>query len=178
MSVHGKAGTVLTPEQEDRVLFKTYGGPIAVDLIPQAQRNARGDMVIRGFFNSKFEIEVVFSGRRTAEVGPLIAQLKTVDRHMRQAALSAGRPEPHVDQIRLPVQIKGSWRHHFNPDAEGQEAREYQLVVARWAYADKSGNLAQFGEAPACAPQAKTRRKSYILNAREFDAVQNSSVPE
>jgi hypothetical protein len=163
-----------TPEQEDRDLFKTYGGPIAVDLVPQVFRGGQGDVLIRGFFNGSVHIDVVFSGRRAADVGPLMGQLKAVDSHARLSAAAAKRPEPQIDHIRLPVQIKGSWRHSFVTDKEGQDTRSYQLIAARWAFADASGQLAQYGEAPACAPQTKERRKSYILNAREFDAVPHS----
>jgi hypothetical protein len=168
----------LSPEQEDRKLFKTYGGPIAVDMIPHVFRGSAGDVLIRGFFNKDVEIDVVFPGRRAAETGPLLAQLKAVDSQMRMKAAGAGRPAPPVTSIRMPVQIKGSWRHEFRQDAEGKDIRSYQLVAARWAYADKSGQLAQFGDAPAVLPQARTRKKSYILNAREFDAVQQSFQQE
>lgn len=167
-----------SPEQEDRALFKTYGGPIAVDLIPQVFRGSAGDVLIRGIFNSDVEIDVVFPGRRAGETGPLMAQLKAVDSQMRLAAAGANRPAPPIDSIRIPVQIKGSWRHEFRQDADGKDIRSYQLVAARWAFADKTGELVQFGEAPAVMPQAKTRQKSYILNAREFDAVQQSFQQE
>lgn len=163
-----------TPEQEDRALFKTYGGPIAVELIPQVFRGSAGDILVRGYFNKDVEIDVVFPGRRAAETGPMLAQLKAVDSQMRLGAAGANRPAPPMHSIRMPVQIKGSWRHEFRQNEDGKDVRSYQLVAARWAFADKSGQLAQFGEAPAVLPQAKTRKKSYILNAREFDAVQQS----
>jgi hypothetical protein len=68
------------------------------------------------------------------------------------------------------VQIKGAWRQTFSRDQTGAETRSYQLLVARWAFTDSSGNLMQYGEAPAIMPRSRTRAKSYILSTREIDA--------
>ena len=160
------------------MLFKTYGGPIAVDLIPQVLRGSQGDVLVRGFFNTSVAIDVVFAGRRARMVMPMLTQLKAVDKQLRQTASAAGHPDPKIDSIRFPVQIKGSWRHNVAQDRQGDPTRSYQLVAARWAYAGSDGELVQFGEAPAVMPEAKARKKSYILNAREFDAVQQSFQEE
>lgn len=178
MAGKSKQSSAVSPAEEDRNLFKTYGGPIAVDLTPQIHRNPNGDVLVRGFFKQSVEIVVVFSGRRVAEVGALQAQLKAVDSQLRRAAVAAQRPEPMINRIRMPVQIKGSWRHSYTQDADGKETREYQLIAARWAFADSNGQLAQFGVAPVASPTASLRKKSYILNMREFDAVPQTNRQE
>ncbi|MBW4709295.1 hypothetical protein KX928_16000 [Roseobacter sp. YSTF-M11] len=165
----------ITAEQEDRALFKTYGGPIAIELVPRMNRVRADTLLIRGFFDNNTEITAVFSGRRARETGPLEAQLQWLDNQARHAAVAARRPVPAADMIRLQVQIKGCWRHDFRRDDEGNETRSYQLVVARWAFTNPRGELQQFGEPPSFDTRTRKRPKSYILGMREIDAVPQAS---
>ncbi|QJF52659.1 hypothetical protein [Roseobacter ponti] len=162
----------ISPELEDRGLFRTYGGPVAVELIPQLNRLSATNLIVRGFFEKETEIAVVFAGRRARETGPLEAHLRWVDGRVRQAAVASKRPVPPVEFMRLPVQIKGSWRKQFFQDDEGNETRTYQLVAGRWAFSGQDGKLQQFGAPPACDISTRNRPKSYILRPREIDAVQ------
>ncbi|WP_300017985.1 hypothetical protein [uncultured Roseobacter sp.] len=163
-----------SPEQEDRELFKTYGGPIEVELLPQVSRTAAQDVLIRAFFKKTTEISVVFSGRRALDTGPLSAHLKWLDNRARHAAATVQRPHPGPDYVRLPVKIKGAWRQQFWRDSDGNETGTYQLVAARWAFTDKNGQLLQFGEPPAYDVKSRARPKSYILHQRDIDAVPRS----
>ncbi|MCV3271772.1 hypothetical protein [Roseobacter sinensis] len=169
------SGRGQSPEQEDRALFRTYGGPIEVELVPRLSRTADGDVIISGFFKRSTEISVLFPGRRAREIGPLDAHLRWIDSQARRAAVAARRPSPNPDLIRLPVKIKGAWRQRFWRDADDNETGIYQLVAARWAFTDQTGTLVQFGEAPAYDVSARQRPKSYILTAREIDAVPRSA---
>ena len=164
----------ISPEQEDRSLFKTYGGPIEVELLPQMRRVAAQGLVVRAFFNKTTEISVLFPGRRAAQTAPLETRLRELDNRARCAAAAAHGPSPGPDLIRLPVQIKGAWRQQFWRDDEGNETGTYQLVAARWAFPDKSGELLQFGESPAFDTTARSRPKSYTLNRRDIDALPRS----
>lgn len=161
----------LTPEQEDRALFKTYGGPIAVELVPQVNHTSASDFLVRGFFNSDTEISVLFPGRRAKDARALESHLRWLDNRVRHAAAKAQSSVPPIDRIRMSVQIKGSWRQNFWRNADGEETGVYQLVAARWAYTDRAGELAQFGEAPAFDTTTRARPKSHILGMREIDAV-------
>lgn len=164
----------MSPEQEDRSLFKTYGGPIEVDLVPRTTRTSAGDYLVRAYFRKATEITVLFPGRRAREIGPLDTHLRWLDSRARRAAVAAQRPSPNPDLIRLAVQIKGAWRQQFWRDEEGNETGTYQLVAARWAFNNQMGELCQFGEAPAFDVKARARPRSYILSAREIDALPRS----
>ena len=170
MPTTDKHSNAVSDEDEDRALFQTYGGPIAIDLLPQMFQTDCNDLTIRGLTSTAAEVLVVISGRRVKDTGPLIAQLKHVEASVRKSAAAIGRAAPDIERMRLPVQIKGAWRQTFSRDQTGAETRSYQLLVARWAFTDSSGNLMQYGEAPAIMPRARTRAKSYILSTREIDA--------
>lgn len=170
MPTTDKHSNAVSDEDEDRALFQTYGGPIAIDLLPQMYQTDRNDLTIRGLTSTAAEVLVVIAGRRVKDTGPLIAQLKHIESDERKSAAARGRAVPDIERVRLPVQIKGAWRQTFSRDQTGAETRSYQLLVARWAFTDRSGNLVQYGEAPAILPQARTRAKSYILSTREIDA--------
>ena len=54
----------MSPEEEDRALFTTYGGPIEVEIVPAFQRPSPALFLAKGFFEKNTEIIVLFSGRR------------------------------------------------------------------------------------------------------------------
>ncbi|WP_299673746.1 hypothetical protein [uncultured Roseobacter sp.] len=178
MAKRREPASALSPEQEDRGLFRTYGGPIEVELVPRLSRDAAGDVVIHAFFKGVREISVMFPGRRAREIGPLHQHLRWLDSRARRAAVAARRPSPSPDLVRLSVQVKGAWRQQSRRDDDDIENGIYQLVAARWAFTDQTGTLVQFGEAPAYDMTARQRPKSYILTTREIDAVQRSRRTE
>ena len=163
-------GTV-TPEQEDRALFKTYGGPIEVEIVPSFQRPNRQLFLAKGFFQTDTEIIAVFSGRRAQETDALRRSLEALESVAAQRAVAQRCAPPRTEQIRLPVQVKGSWQHRFFSDDDGEDVKIFQLIVGRWAFKDMHGQLRQFGEAPAFDLNTRRRNTSYILQRREIDAV-------
>lgn len=160
-----------SPEAEDRALFKTYGGPIEVEMVPHVSRPGKHLFLCRAFFESTREIVVVISGRRTEEVKPLENFLKQMESASHQQAVARCAPAPTTDQVRVPVQIKGSWDVRVHSDPDEEDIKIVQLIVARWAFTDPGGKLHQFGESPAFDQTTQRRGKSYILQSREIDAV-------
>ncbi len=160
-----------TPEEEDRALFKTYGGPIEIDMTPGFQRPNKFLFLAKAYFEKDTEIVAVVSGRRAGETGLLVQTLSAMESAANQKAVARRAAPPKVDDIRLPVQIKGSWQYHVYSDANGDDVRVFQLVVARWGFKDIRGRLHQFGEAPAFDTSARRKNASYILQRREIDAV-------
>lgn len=139
----------ISPAYEDAGLFRTAICQLMLELIPQTRRNDRDDLIVRAFVDRKIEIDVFFAGRRTAEAGPLEAQLKALMQHARKKASDADRPPPDPGNIRLPVRVEGAWRRSLQRDDSGWETGTYHFVVARWSLLDKDGNTVSFGEAPA-----------------------------
>ena len=167
--VFGRLGE--SPEQEDRDLFKTYGGPIEVEIVPGFHRSGRYLFLARAFFETDKEIVCVFSGRRALDTGPLARTLQAMESVAAQRAAAQRRPPPPKDAVRLSVQIKGAWQHQYYSDDDGEEVKIFQLVVARWGFTDLQGQAHQFGESPAFEVRAQRRVKSRILQHREIDAV-------
>ncbi len=166
------SGENMTPEQEDRALFKTYGGPIEVEIVPAFQRPNPKLFLAKAFFEGGREIITVFSGRRAAETEALRRTLTAMESMATQRAAARRSAPPKTEEIRLPVQIKGSWQHRFFNDDDGEGVKIFQLIGARWTFADLRGQALQFGEAPAFDLKMRRRNKSYILQKREIDAVQ------
>ncbi|MEO9650714.1 MAG: hypothetical protein ABJE99_09455 [Roseobacter sp.] len=138
----------VTPAYEDAGLFKTAICDLMLELIPQIRRNDRQDLVVRGFVNRKSEVDIIFAGRRAAEVGPLEKQLKTLMARARKYASETNSAVPEVEKIRLPVRAEGSWRRSLFRDANGWETGKYHFVVARWSLLDSNGRTVSFGESP------------------------------
>ncbi|MBW4707802.1 hypothetical protein KX928_08390 [Roseobacter sp. YSTF-M11] len=147
-----KPASEVTPEYEDAGLFKNKVGQIAVELVPQMTRNSRQDLVVRGFVNGNIEIEVVFAGRRTKEIGPLEAQLRSLRAHALSVAAKVGEPTPDIDFVRLPIMVEGAWRPRFKRDQTGWETRSFNLFAARWSLRDENGTSVSFGVPPAVTP--------------------------
>ncbi len=139
----------VTPIYEDSGLFKTAICDMMLELIPQMRRNDRHDLIVRGYVDRKTEIDIFFAGRRTAEAGPLEAQLKALMTHARKTAAANKMPPPAVEKIRLPVRAEGAWRRSLKRDDSGWETGSYHFVVARWSLLDREGNTVTFGEPPA-----------------------------
>ena len=133
---------------EDAGLFTTALCQVMVELIPQSRLNDRGDLIVRGYVDRKFEIDVFFAGRRTAAAGPLEAQLRALLRAARTIASAAGNANPKTETLRLPVRIEGSWRRSMKRDHTGWETSTHHLVAARWSLLDQDGKTVSFGEAP------------------------------
>lgn len=142
----------ITPEYEDSGLFKTKTVQITVELIPQMRLNERKDLVVRGFVERHFEIEVLFAGRRTKEAAPVEERLSAMLAQARRQAAGNGR-EVDIDLIRCPVRIEGSWRRRSMRDENDWETHTYQLLAARWSLLDKNGNAVPFGTPPVVQPR-------------------------
>lgn len=134
------------PAYEDAGLFKNTTSPLKVELVPQLHRNARQDLVVRGFINGH-QIDVIFAGRRVAQAAPLEAQLAAMISQARRQALGNGTM-PEVDTLRLPTRIEGAFRPKFVRDAAGCETRSYHFMAARWTMIDSTGNIDVYGAAP------------------------------
>lgn len=107
------------------------------------RRNDRGDLVVRGFVDEKYEIDVLFAGRRTRDAIPLERRLRSLIAEARR--LRPGQEIP-PDSVRLPVRVEGAWRKRLQRDASGWETGTHHLVAARWAMEVQSGSAMQFGE--------------------------------
>lgn len=171
MDSSGIGDTGGTPEAEDRALFKTYGGPIEVEMVPLVSRPNKNLFLVKAYFEKTRDIVVVISGRRAQEAKTLEAYLKQVESAALQHAAARRVPAPDPNSIKLPVKIKGSWEVKLQSRVDGEEVKVVQLIAARWAFTDRSGTLHQFGESPAFDSTTRRRKKSYILQSREIDAV-------
>lgn len=169
----GRAG--VTPEEEDRALFTTYGGPVEVEIVPAFQQPSRTLFLAKAFFEKNTEIIAVFSGRRALQTEHLRRTLAALESITSQRAAAKRMAPPGPEAIRLPVQIKGSWQHRYMANDQGENVKIIQLIVGRWAFKDLRGDAHQFGEAPAFDINARRGNKSYILQKREIDAVPQSS---
>ncbi|MDW3222395.1 MAG: hypothetical protein R8G34_05815 [Paracoccaceae bacterium] len=143
-----KPASEVTPEYEDSGLFKSKIGQLTLELVPQMSRNARKDLVVRGFMNRTTEIEVAFAGRRAKETGPLESRLSAMMERAARMAKAAGEAAPDIYSVRLPILVEGAWRPRFKRDKEGWETRDYYLFVARWSLLDNEGNSVTFGSPP------------------------------
>ena len=148
MNEQRKPASEVTPEYEDSGLFKSDLIQINVELVPMFGRNSRQDIVIKGFVAGGGAIDVVFAGRRKAEVKPLMARLQAMMNQTRRQMKPEANELLNADKIRHAVRIHGSWRPRFRCDDQGWQTREHQLYAARWLVADKNGQSTIFGEMP------------------------------
>ncbi|WP_157598645.1 hypothetical protein [Tateyamaria omphalii] len=137
---------LITPAYEDNGLFRSPVRRITVGLVPQAHRNNRQDLVVRGFLPDGAVIEVVFAGRRNRHALGIEQRLRALLFHAR--AKTPGWRAEGVDTVQLPLRVEGVWRSRFTRDAWGCETRHHQLIAARWALFDDAGVAHLFGEAP------------------------------
>lgn len=132
----------ITPSYEDTGLFKTPVRQIVAELVPQMSRNSRRDLLVRGYIDGNYGIDVVFAGRRTKSIGKLERQLKAL-MHVRHA-------DPLKDDVlpRIPIRLEGAWRSRFHRDRSGWETRSHQFMAARWTLLSAGGRGRAFGEPP------------------------------
>lgn len=164
----------ITAEEEDRALFTTYGGPIEVEMVPAFQQPNAALCLVKAYFEKNTEIIAVFSGRRVRQTEHLRRTLSALESLAGQRAAAQRSLPPRPEQIRLPVQVKGSWQHRLMTNDKGEDVKIIQLIVGRWTFKDLRGDMHQFGEAPAFDIDARRGKRSYILQEREIDAVRQS----
>lgn len=140
----------ITPAYEDSGLFAKPPTELVVKLIPKFGKNSRQDVIIKGLVENGVEIDVIFAGRRKREAAELVTLLK---RKWESAnyRLPKGFKAPERKDVYVPTRVQGSWRTRVVED-EQQEAnlyeKEYQLLVARWAFNSDTGEFKSFGEPP------------------------------
>ncbi len=138
----------ITPLIEDAGLFKREVRDVPLELVPVISRNNRGDLVVKGIVQPDAEIEVVFAGRRMREAAGLVAQLKKLRVQGVRTAMNGHEAMNNIRRLRLPVQVRGTWRLRFDRDASGWEVKSYQLLAAQWAFADADGYTVLCGWPP------------------------------
>ncbi|MGB3406595.1 MAG: hypothetical protein WBA67_03795 [Jannaschia sp.] len=135
----------VTPESEDKGIFKGQIVDLLVELVPMFGKTSRGDIVIKGFIDGQNAIEVVFPGRRKVHVQTLQKHLQsTWSRAVQDARVETMRPV--VDSVRVPSRIQGGWRPRFRRDDQGWETREHQFYAAQWTFRDRTGTVVTAGE--------------------------------
>lgn len=142
-----KNPSLITPAYEDRGLFKKSPAELVVNLIPKFGKNSRQDVIIKGLVQNDVEVDVIFAGRRKKQS----AELVTLLTRLWEDALYCGRNRaraPERKDVRLPTRVQGSWRTRIVEDDDEWYSREYQLLVARWAFKTEVGEFRSFGEPP------------------------------
>ena len=140
-----KPASQVTPDYEDRGIFKSEVGTFKVALIPKFDRNSRNDLLVKGFLEGQTAIDVVFAGRRTRDVGVLVAEIRRLWTQATRSGQARGDcSEP--EQVRCPVLVEGAWRPRFVQDAQGWQLHHHQLYAARWWLMDASGTPIGYGE--------------------------------
>lgn len=138
---------LITPAYEDRGLFKKPPTELVVKLIPKFGQNSRKDVIIKGLLQNDVEVDVIFAGRRKKQADELVTLLRRKWDNANYMAPKGGK-RPTRSDVRLPTRVQGSWRTRVMEDEEELFAKEYQLIVARWAFNSESGELRSFGEPP------------------------------
>lgn len=142
-----KPASQVTPEYEDRGIFKNPTTQLVVELVPRFGKNSRGDVMIMGFLQGNVPVDVVFAGRRKAQAAHVMQELRILWSRANREVPPNGTP-PEVEWVRLPVRIEGAWRPRFERDDQGWQTRTHQLFAARWLLTDAEGNALSFGEPP------------------------------
>ncbi|MCG7628739.1 hypothetical protein MHM88_13100 [Epibacterium sp. MM17-32] len=136
----------VTPETEDRGLFKRGLTQVALTLVPVIGKTARGDISVRGYVSESEEISVIFAGRRIKEFGPLHEELRRLLTEANYSAQRRRKDPPPVNSIRLPAQIEGAWRVRFERSNTGEDIRVLQFLAARWGFLDRNGETITSGK--------------------------------
>jgi len=138
---------MISPAYEDGGLFKKPPTELVVNLVPKFGKNSRQDVIVKALVQNGVEIDVIFAGRRKKHAEDVVLLLQ---RMWEDAVFSYRmRPEPPLrTQVRLPARLYGSWRTRVFEDDEEWIAREYQFLVALWAYKSDTGEMLSFGELP------------------------------
>jgi len=153
MKERRKPASEITPEYEDRGIFKNQTTQHVVELVPKFAKNSRGDVMVMGFLQGAVPVDIVFAGRRKEQAAQVLQELRTLWSRANRNVPENGTP-PDVISVRLPVRIEGAWRPRFELDDQGWQTRTYQLFAARWLMTDSTGNALSFGE-----PPIKTRQQ-------------------
>ncbi|GGB14971.1 hypothetical protein [Allosediminivita pacifica] len=153
--------TAMTRRVEDAGLFRMPSSSMVVVMTPRFRRNRRGDCIIEGFVvdgrNELVAVEVLFAGRRSRHVQPLLNRLARLSEDVAAEAAKAGRRTPSPEDIRMPIQAKGSWRNRFTEDADGLQEKFLQFAVAQWSIIDPPNPPRLFGERPVHEDQARPK---------------------
>jgi len=140
---------MITPAYEDGGLFKKPPTELVVNLIPKFAKNSRQDVIIKGLVQNDVEIDVIFAGRRKQEASEIVTLLKRKweDANFR---IPKGYKAPTRKDVFVPTRVQGSWRTRVVEDEQEPSlyAKEYQLLVARWAFNSDTGEFRSFGEPP------------------------------
>lgn len=107
-------------------------GPVVsvkVDVTPQKKDGEDGDIILLGHVG-KSEVEVVF--KKNEAIRPLLARLTQLLRAARAKSVATGTPHPNVSDLRIPLNVQGTWRVRLQFDEDDMPVRYYQLLAARW----------------------------------------------
>ncbi|OIQ29164.1 MAG: hypothetical protein BM562_11395 [Alphaproteobacteria bacterium MedPE-SWcel] len=136
----------VTPESEDRGLFKRGVTQIAATLVPAFSKTPRGDIAVRAFVGDGEEITVIFAGRRIQQFGPLHEELRRLLTEANYSAARSRKDPPAVNSIQLGAQIEGAWRVRFERSTTGDDIRVLQFLAARWGFTDRNGKTITSGK--------------------------------
>ena len=136
----------ITPEIEDRGLFKRGVTQIAAILVPVFKKTPRGDVAVRAYVNQGEEITVLFAGRRLQEFGPLHEELVRLLTEANYSAARQRKDPPPINSIQVAVQIEGAWRVRFERSKTGEDLRVLQFMAARWGFQDRNGKTVTSGK--------------------------------
>lgn len=166
MTNRRRPASQITPQIEDAGLFKREVRDVPVELVPVFSRNNRRDLVVKGIVRPGTEIEVVFAGRRLREAAALVERMKKLRAQGVRAAMTGHDAMLRIQQLRLPVQVRGTWRLRFEPDTSGWEVKSYQLLAAQWAFTDLDGSTVVCGWPPE-QPQDRRLERARAARARQ-----------
>ena len=134
-----KVRGLVTPQYEDRGIFKNSIIALPVWLMPRFARTQRGDIVISGHYRTETDgmlpIECVFAGRRIPYAQPLKDLVK-------RSVARFSSPGAHA----VPVHVNGAWRYRFDLQEDGWQDRIRQFMVAQWIHVDPKGKQQIIGE--------------------------------
>ncbi|MCV6591776.1 MAG: hypothetical protein OIF48_02410 [Silicimonas sp.] len=102
---------------------------VQVDVTPQKKTTKDGNIVLLGYLQDT-EVEVVF--KHDGAIHPLLTYLNQMIKVSRSRASAAGRPAPHVSNLRCPLNIEGFWKVRLIFDTDDMPQRRYQLHATRW----------------------------------------------
>lgn len=136
----------VTPEIEDRGLFKRGLTQVAVTLVPVISKTPRGDIAVRGYVNDGEEITVIFAGRQIPDFAPLHEELRRLLTEANYSAAKRRKDPPAINTIQVPAQIEGAWRLRFERSHTGEDLRVLQFLAARWGFRDRNGETITSGK--------------------------------
>ncbi|MCB4456683.1 hypothetical protein [Leisingera sp. McT4-56] len=169
MTNRRRPASQITPLIEDTGLFKREVRDVPVELVPVFSRNNRGDLVVKGIVQPGAEIEVVFAGRRLREAASLVERMRKLRMQGARSALNGHEAMNQISRLRLPVQVRGTWRFRFQPDESGWEVKSYQLMAAQWAFVDEDGMTVLCGMPPA-EPDDRRQERARAARTRQAEA--------